>query len=82
MNHYCLCCAHCPKYIKFDWVLSDEDDDLVTLHYGHCQKGIEVTFESLFVKLYANMCLFYTPRPEPQLTYCIEVLKMLGVEVE
>lgn len=72
MNHYCLCCAHCP--------------DDAFMFYGGKWKG-KLAFICPKIKtivlVYNEACAeHYILRPEPQFSQRVEVLKMLGVDVD
>lgn len=75
MNHYCLCCKHCPD--KWEYC----PDVMNYCYVGKCKESLHDVYVDNIVIEPVTGC-HYTPRPEPQFSQCVAVLKMLGVEVE
>lgn len=78
MNKYCLCCSKCKKNKTiYGWLrlICTSVSSLVFTYSGRYEISID------FLLRECNECKKYTPRPEPQFSQCVAVLKMLGVEV-
>jgi len=72
MKHYCLCCKHCPDRWEYD--------EHIRGYVGKCKESQhEVYADEIYIE-HQEGC-YYIPRPEPELSHCKAVLKMLGVEV-
>lgn len=70
--NYCLCCANCPD----KW----EYDEYIMCYVGKCKECLHEVYADEMVIKPIEGC-HYTPRPEPELSHCKAVLKILGVEV-
>lgn len=73
---YCICCKHCPDNYKGKFDVGeckiDGGDDTIS---------IDDLFNPHEEEFVLGTCEQYEPRPEPELSHCKAVLKMLGLEV-
>jgi len=91
MNHYCLCCKHCPDEISLHpensmrYIGGSCKNDKKWVHIGiYPYRTLEeiVTDKGCNIdECDVDVCPFYEPRQEPDLSHCKAVLRMLGVEV-
>lgn len=73
----CLCCKKSPMYMK-NYYLEQCPNWLGLGEIFHAYKGGSMNYDRVFQKV---ICEHYEPRPEPDLSHCKAVLKMLGAEV-
>ena len=91
MNHYCLCCKHCPDEISLHpensmrYIGGSCKNDKKWVHIGiYPYRTLEeiVTDKGCNIdECDVDVCPFYEPRPESDLSHCKAVLRMLGVEM-